>query len=245
MTHSTTTADVTTRSGATPAATPKPARPPESQAGRFVMWIAIMAAGIAALGPLTRHVSREIGAWSLVNADDAAIRTELARDWPASTSAARLETLAELALQLDPPDTEAALAAAQRAVAADPSRAAAWAHLAYLEFEKAQSVNGAVLNALAKSMDACPLCSEDLVRWRFNFVLANWTAMPETLRRRAFEHADRLRWIGANTEFLAEMKLKATLAGIPYEQYRSEVDTPVRSWDLAPSTQTGAHAHAD
>lgn len=236
MAHATTTADVTTRSSATPDAAPRPERSPVSLAGRFVMWLAIMAAGVMALAPLTALVSREMDAWSLVNANEATIRAELAREWPRSMSASRLETLAELALQIDPPDTKAALEAAKRAVAADPSRAGAWAHLAWLEFDRAGSVNAAVLDALAKSMDACPLCSEDLIRWRFNFVLANWVAMPETLRRRAFDHADRLRWMGDNTEFLAETRLKAELAGIPYDTYRSEVDTPVRAWDLAPQS---------
>jgi hypothetical protein len=244
MADSITVADVTTRSSADPITVPRPEPSTGSRAGRFLMWIAIMAAGVAALPPLAGLAAREFGAWSLIYADDAAIRSELAREWPPSTSAARLETLAELALQVDPRNAEAAMKAARQAAAADPSRAGAWAHLAYLEFEEAGRVNAAVLEALVKSMDACPLCSEDLIRWRFNFVLANWTSIPETLRRRAFEHADRLRWIGANTEFLAEMKVKATLAGIPYDRYRSEVDTPVRSWDLAPRAAVTAPAVA-
>src|SRR5690606_16764388 len=109
MAHATTTADVTTRSSATPDAAPRPERSPVSLAGRFVMWLAIMAAGVMALAPLTALVSREMDAWSLVNANEATIRAELAREWPRSMSAARLETLAELALQIDPPDTKAAL----------------------------------------------------------------------------------------------------------------------------------------
>ncbi len=234
MADSTTLGDVKTRSSTDRMATPKPARSQGSAAGRLLMWITIMTAGVAALPQLASLASRETSTWWLASADDAAVRGELGRDWPASTSAARLETLAELALLLEPQNLDAARTAAQRAVAADPSRAGAWAHLAYIEFNKTKSVNGAVLNALSKSMDACPLCDDELIRWRFNFVLANWTSMPEALRGRAFEHADRLRWIGANTEFLAEMRLKATLAGIPYDRYRSEVNTPVRSWDLAP-----------
>jgi hypothetical protein len=238
MAHPAASADVTTRPSGAAAAEPKPDRSPPSLAGRFLMWIAIMVAGIAALGPLANLVTREMDTWSLVFADDAAIKAELVREWPAEMSAARLETLAELALDLNPPDTAAAIKAAGRAVEADPSRAGAWAQLAYLEFSRTNSVNAAALEALARSMDACPLCSEQLVRWRFNFVLANWSAIPEALRRRAFEHADRLRWIGVNAEFLAEMRMKATLAGIPFDRYRSEVDTPVRSWDLAPLQAT-------
>lgn len=81
-------------------------------------------------------------------------------------------------------------------------------------------------------MDACPLCSQELIAWRFNFVLANWTSIPDPLRRRAFEHADLLRWIGPNAEFLAEMRVKAKQNGIPFDEYRAAVATPVRTWDI-------------
>ena len=158
-------------------------------------------------------------------------------------AAAWLETLAELALQVEPQDTDHALMAAVRATRRDPSRAGAWALQAYLETRKAKQVNAAALDALSKSMAACPLCSQELIRWRFNFVLANWAAIPDGIRRQAFEHADILRWMGDNAQFLAEMRIKAQQAGIPYDEYRSAVDTPVRTWDLAPlETQTAPAA---
>ena len=93
-------------------------------------------------------------------------------------------------------------------------------------------VNQESLAALTRSMDACPLCDQELVAWRFNFVLANWTSIPDPLRRRSFEHADLLRWIGPNAEFLAEMRVKAIQSRIPFDEYRSAVDTPVRTWDI-------------
>jgi hypothetical protein len=118
---------------------------------------------------------------------------------PHSTSADRLETLSELSLQLPTPDTGSAYAAAQRTTQIDPSRAFAWANLAWLEMKRSSGVvNPATIDALTKSMNACPLCDEGLIRWRFNFVLANWQAMPEVLRRRVFEQADLLRWKGPN-----------------------------------------------
>jgi hypothetical protein len=83
-------------------------------------------------------------------------------------------------------------------------------------------------------MDACPLCSEDLIRWRFNFVLANWSAMPEAIRTRSFEHAEFLSWSGEHAEFLAEMRIKSDIAGIPFDTYRAAVKTPANSWILTP-----------
>jgi hypothetical protein len=65
--------------------------------------------------------------------------------------------------------------------------------------------------------------------------------MPEPMRRRAFEHADLLRWIGPNAEFLAEMRVKAKQNGIPFDDYRAAVETPVRTWDImAGRAPTGA-----
>ena len=61
--------------------------------------------------------------------------------------------------------------------------------------------------------------------------------MPEAIRARAFEHADLLRWIGPNAEFLAEMRYKAGLNGIPFDTYRAQVKTPAPAWDIAPNAE--------
>jgi hypothetical protein len=232
MAKSTVIPDVTTRAAA--AATAPKGAPQSLQAGRAVLWAAILLVGAATLLPITAFASRELKTWSLVNADDATIRSELASVRAERASADWLETLAELGLEIEPQDAERAMRAAASATDKDPSRARAWALQAYLEYRRAKQVNPAVLEALSKSMAACPFCSEELVRWRFNFVLANWTAIPDDIRRNAFEQADILRWMGDNGEFLAEMRIKATQAGIPYDERRSAVNTPARTWDLAP-----------
>lgn len=235
-------ADSTTfnRSGTAPAAArSRPGRKEGSRArtaGSLTIWSSLIAAGILALAPIAQFASHEIDIAMLVRADNAAVADALAQDWPHSASAAKLETLSELSLQLPTPDTGSAYAAAQRATQIDPSRPFAWANLAWLESKRASGrVNQASLDALTKSMDACPLCSEDLIRWRFNFVLANWREMPEGIRRRAFEQADLLRWIGPNAEFLADMRTRARQAGIPFDAYRAAVNTPVRTWDIGPA----------
>lgn len=236
MSKSTVIPDVTAR-GASGAAAPK-VLPKSLLAGRAILWAAVLLIGAATLMPIAAFASRELKTWSLVQADDHTVRTELHSAWPRRASAGWLETLAELGLQLEPQEAERAMQAAVRATRRDPSRAGSWALQAYLETKKGKQVNAAALEALEKSMAACPLCNEDLIRWRFNFVLANWAATPDELRRKAFEQADILRWMGDNGEFLAEMRIKAKQAGIPYDEYRSAVNTPVRTWDLAPVEAT-------
>lgn len=219
-----------------PVARPRPASRAKSrvlQAGNFTLWVGLLAGAVLALAPIAQFSLHEIETAALTHADDASIVAALEQDWPHSTSADRLETLSELSLQLPTPDTGSAYAAAQRTTQIDPSRAFAWANLAWLEMKRSSGVvNPATIDALTKSMNACPLCDEGLIRWRFNFVLANWQAMPEVLRRRVFEQADLLRWNGPNAEFLADMRAKARSAGVPFDAYRAAVNTPVRTWDL-------------
>jgi hypothetical protein len=237
MTGNPATSDVRVR-GSTVAVAPAPLQPETSaaaRAGRMLLWVGLIVAGLVTLASVVRFAAIQIGDSSLAEADQATITAKLAEDWPAQRSADYFETLSELALQLPVPDMEKALLAARRTVEADPSRAYAWATIAYLEAGQAKAATPASIEALDKSMDACPLCSVELVRWRFNFVLSYWGAVPEATRRRAFEHADMLRWTDGNGEFLGEMKIKAERAGLPFDAYRSAVDTPVRGWDIEPA----------
>ncbi len=203
-------------------------------AGRAVGWIALIAAGVAAVMPMSRFAEQEIETWALVNANDDGIIEALQADWSVSTSPDYLEALAEQGLGLEKPPIDTVHAIARRVVELDPSRASVWAQIAYLEAKQAGKINPASLDALTKSMAACTMCDEELIRWRFNFVLANWIAMPEAVRRQAFEQADLLRWIGPNAEFLAEMRVKAQQNGVPFDAYRAAVNTPVRTWDIGP-----------
>jgi hypothetical protein len=208
-------------------------------ASRALLWVAVLLIGGATLIPIAGFASRELKTLSLIHADAETVRTELSSTWPRRASAAWLETLAELGLEIEPQEPEHSMQAAARATTRDPSRAGAWALQAYLETGKAKQVNAVALEALSKSMAACPLCNEELVRWRFNFVLANWASIPDDMRRKAFEQADILRWMGDNGEFLAEMRIKSKQAGIPFDEYRSAVNTPVRTWDLEPVEAKG------
>lgn len=216
-----------------PAATSKNAQSSAVRVGGHLSWIAICLIASAAIFPMISQFNMRTNTMSLLAASGEGVRERLASDGLTVEDPAFLETLSELGLEIQDPDVASAEAAARKAVALDPSRAFVWARLAWLETQKTGGrVNEASLAALSRSMDACPLCDEELIRWRFNFVLANWQAVPDPLRRRAFEHADLLRWIGPNAEFLAEMRIKAKQKGIPFDAYRSAVDTPVRTWDI-------------
>jgi hypothetical protein len=206
-------------------------------AGRAMIWTALLVIGVVTLLPIARFAALDLETWALLQADDAAVKRQLANLDPASAPADYLEALAELGVRPATENFDAAYLADVQVTKLDPARAHAWAQLAWLESRKNGKITAAALDALTRSMTACPLCSQDLIRWRLNFVLANWGAIPDDLRRQAFEQADILRWIGQNREFLAEMRVKAEGAGIPFDDYRSSVKTPVRTWDLAPAPE--------
>ena len=199
-------------------------------------WLLLVAVGAAALWPIAHRITAEFDEYVLTQASDNDARDLLVDGLRSPGGANRMEILSELALDLAGEET--AEAAARAALAADDTRAFVWARLAWLITQRAGTLNEEALQALSRSMEACPLCNEELIRWRFNFVLAHWREMPDALRRSAFEHADMLRWRGENAAFLAEMRIKALREGIPFDAYRSNVDTPVRSWDLGPAAQT-------
>ena len=222
----------------------KPGRSQTFLASRAMLWTGVMVVAGATVVPIAAFAAREFETWTLVQATDAGIHDALGQKWPSTAPAPWLEALSELGLELDKPAIEPALEAARRAIEVDPSRASAWAKLAYLEYMKAGKASPQSIEALSKSMEACPFCDQSLIRWRFNFVLANWNGMPEAIRLRAFEQADLLRWTGENTEFLARMKATATQAGIPFGELQSAVNTPWRAWDLDPLPETTAIAPA-
>ncbi len=204
-------------------------------------WAALLVVGVAAVGLLGYFTLQQANTQLLQQTEEANIAQTLAQDPAQSQSPDYVETLSELAMQMPTPDEGSAYAAALRATELDASRAYAWSQLAYLEMRRASGkVNEASLNALTRSMDACPLCSQELIAWRFNFVLTNWYSIPDPLRRRAFEQADMLRWVGQNAEFLAEMRVKARKNGIPFDDYRAAVKTPARTWDIDPSAIASA-----
>lgn len=203
-------------------------------------WIMVMAIGAGTLIPIANATANHFSNYLLVQSSDASISAKLASSTFATANADDLEALSELALIVEPENVARSLDLARKAVEKQSDRPFVWARIAWLESQIAGAPNPAAVEALRKSMDLCPLCDQELIRWRFNFVLGHWKTMPDDIRRRAFEQADILRWRGSNAEFLAEMRVKATQAGIPYDELRAAVNTPVRSWELGPAPQTAS-----
>lgn len=181
------------------------------------------------LVPIGDAIAREVSLQAMIQADHAAM--EVYRPvLPGLQQVDTLEAISEIALSAD--DLDLALDSARKAASADPGRPFVWATLAYLETEKAGRASPAALEALGQSIAACPLCDEELIRWRFRYVLANWADIPEDLRKKTFETADILRWTGRNADFLAEMRVKSMAAGVPFDEYRAGVKSPVHTWEL-------------
>lgn len=223
---------VVTRTKTATAAKPKRERAKPLTPAAVALWTGAMIAGLLSIVPIVQAVMSEMTTYSLQQTGDSAIKQKLGEATPAGMPADYYETLSELALSVKPADKETALRLARQTVQKDPNRGSAWATIAYVESDLAKTANPASIEALRKSMDVCPLCSPELIRWRFNFVLANWPAVPEDMRSKAFDQADMLRWTGEHAEFLAEMRAKAIARGIPYDAYRGAVDTPARTWDI-------------
>lgn len=199
---------------------------------QVALWALMLAVGGGTLAMIAQATSTRLSDQLLVQ--DGPIGEGIAAAVNRPGSPDYFETLAELAMDQAPADLASAKAAAEKAVALEPTRAHAWARLAYLDWLGAKRLTPAGLDALGKSFAACPLCDAGLIRWRFNFVLANWGQIPEPMRRQAFEGADLLRWAGGtqDADFVAEMRTKAESAGIPFDAYRRAVQTPVKSWDV-------------
>jgi hypothetical protein len=188
---------------------------------RGVAWAGLLVLVPLAIVAMATQARDGFAAFALARADDGAIAAELAADWPADASAAWHETLSERGAALYAAGSAAAaapsLAAARAAVERDPALAFAWARIAWLESELAGGPNAEAVEALRRSLAACPVCDPMLVRWRFAFALAHWEAMPEDVRDAVFAHAGTLRGRREHADFLAEMRIRADAHGVPFD----------------------------
>lgn len=127
---------------------------------------------------------------------------------------------------------ETAIALLRAALAEDERDPGAWAHLSFLLTRQAGSFSEEAQAALRKSVELCPYCETSLLKWRFTFVLSNWDNVPEDLRMAAFSGADLLRWWHLEYDFLADVRTEALALGIPYDEYRTRIDTPMRKNEI-------------
>ena len=138
-----------------------------------------------------------------------------------------IATASQLAAQ-DPARNDDAIALLEAALDANPNHPNAWAQLAYLYAIRAGGFDDAAAHALQNSIDLCPYCGREILRWRFTFVLQHWDAVPESLRADVFSGADFLRWWYLDYTYLNSVRGDALERGIPFDAYRRNVNTPIR-----------------
>ena len=150
-------------------------------------------------------------------------KVENAKEWTATGRAL---------IEKDQSSDDLAIRLLERALLHDQYAYHAWALLSYAHTRAAGAFNTSAADALRHSIQYCPLCDASLLRWRLLFVIENWSETPEHIRDSVFEGADLLRWWHLDGEFLASARLTAQQKGIPFDEYRANVDTPVRAYEI-------------
>jgi len=135
---------------------------------------------------------------------------------------------AQLLSEGSPDQRRLAISLLTRALETQPSEPNAWALLAHLEARDATPLSDASKQAFRRSIEVCPYCEKSLLRWRLEFVLRYWSEIPEQDRLSVFSGADLLRWWHLDGDFLKKARATAILRGIPFDEYRRKIDTPVR-----------------
>ena len=176
---------------------------------------------------LERKATYDLGANALdLNAALNALKSD------GSASADRRVRLAERLVEAGATHDVEARALLKQALADDPNAPTAWSLLAFVEHRISGAFSPDAQTAFRRSVEVCPMCNADLIRWRLDFVLANWDDTPEDLRKAAFVGADFLRWWHLDYEFVASRRALAISQGIPFVQYQRAVNTPVRPEEI-------------
>lgn len=153
----------------------------------------------------------------------------------ADKSAEWVETASAIADQSADHDA-LAIQLLKAALAENPYFPRGWALLAFLHTRDAGSFTAEAERALERSIEVCPLCSKELLRWRLTFVLEHWTNVSEDTRVAAFVGADLLRWWHLDYEYLSRVRTEALGRGIAFDTYRKKVNSPVRTNEIGVRT---------
>ena len=158
-------------------------------------WAVLLVALIVALAGTLAATRRAYVTHSIVTASGQAALDILSRPMPRGASADAYEAYSELVLAADPLAIDLAALASEQVLERASDRPFVWARLAYSLSQSATDggpLPARAVEALARSMELCAVCSADLVRWRLNFVLAHWRSIPDSLRRQAVVMGSRL-----------------------------------------------------
>jgi|GEM_PF-1532135 len=143
-----------------------------------------------------------------------------------------LVSLAERLVELGPDHDDRAREFLLRALARDEGRPYAWTLLAFVETRRTGMFSAEARDAFARSVQVCPLCEKDLLRWRLEFVITHWDEVPASIRADVFQGADFLRWWHLDADFLQTQKERAAARGIPFADYQRAVNSPVRPHEI-------------
>ena len=116
----------------------------------------------------------------------------------------------------------------EAALDANPAHPRAWTLLSFLRTRQAGEFTPAAETALQRSNELCGFCERDLLQWRLTYTLQHWADADETTRMAAFRGADFLRWWYLEYDFLNQVRANAIERGIAFDQYRRDVNSPVR-----------------
>lgn len=136
-------------------------------------------------------------------------------------------------LSADGPDQDSlAIKLLEDALEEDPAHPRAWTLLSFLRTRNAGEFTADAETALQKSNALCGFCERDLLRWRLTYTLQHWANAEESTRKAAFNSADFLRWWYLDYEFLNQVRADALERGISFDQYRRDVNSPVRPQEV-------------
>ena len=97
---------------------------------------------------------------------------------------APFEEIARAALAADPEDLPLARSASLKTLALDPSHAAAWNRLAYVDVAANGRLTREGLSALYRSYEVAPWDEASVMMWRVDFGARLWDSLPFDLRQR-------------------------------------------------------------
>lgn len=127
----------------------------------------------------------------------------------------------------------------EKALEAERYHPHAWTLLSYLHTRQSRVFTSEAQDALAQSIAVCPYCDASLLRWRLTFGLRHWADLDQPTKLAIFEGADLLRWWHLDIEYLDQVRTDAIALGIPFDDLRRNVDTPVRPHEIGREPQSG------
>lgn len=149
-------------------------------------WLGLAPTMAAAAMALYSTTSLQGAEEALRRKTDAEIEALLANIGPTAKWTAPMHEHASMrAANLPSPDVYSALVHAVQTVRKDETRPHAWLHLAELERRRANETTPAVIDALRRSIEACPHCDAELGFRRISLITADWWLMPEDLKEAA------------------------------------------------------------